>query len=215
MKRQVFLVWFGIFFIWAVYRATFQLPEAIDELLIKPLVFVAPIIFVVWIWENKPLKSLGLKFKPRGLLIDLYIGVVMGILLAVEALLANYFKYGKFSFAPIAALYLAGGVGRFLFLNMATSFSEEVLARGYLYKRLYKESHEQLASAIVASCLFTIIHLPIMFTRLHLSGNALIFYPLSIFTMGMVNSYIFTLRGTLALPILIHTFWNMTVSLYL
>ena len=72
-----------------------------------------------------------------------------------------------------------------------------------------------MASAIVASALFTLIHLPIMFTRLYLTGNALIFYPLSIFSMGMVNSYLFTLRGTLVLPILVHTFWNMTISLYL
>lgn len=211
----MFVVWFIIFIVWAFYRAYYVLPESIDELIIKPLVFAVPVIFLVWIWENKPLKYLGLSFSARGFMVDLYIGVVLGILLAVEGLIANYLKYGKFSFGPIEALFLAGGVGSFLAVNLATSVSEEILGRGYLYNRLFKASKQQMASAIVASALFTLIHLPIMFTRLYLTGNALIFYPLSIFSMGMVNSYLFTLRGTLVLPILVHTFWNMTISLYL
>ena len=215
MKKQVFLVWFAIFIVWAFYRAYFQFPETVDELIVKPLIFVVPIIFLVWIWENKPLKNLGLAVKLKDFMTDIYIGVVLGILLAVEGLIANYIKYFRFSFSPIQSLFLAGGLGRFLLLNLATSFSEELLARGYLYNRLYKLSKEQMASAIVSSVLFTLIHLPIMFTRLHLTGNALIFYPLSIFTMGIVNSYLFTMRRSLVLPILIHTFWNMTVSLYL
>ena|SRR3989338_11256566 len=215
MKRQVFLVWFAIFIVWAFYRAYFQLTEGVDELIVKPLIFVAPVIFISWILENKPLRNVGLIFKAKESMVDFYIGIVLGILLAVEGLLVNYLKYGRFSFGPVESLFLAGGVGTFLLYNIATSFSEEVFARGFLYKRLFKASGEQLASAIVGSILFTLIHIPIMFTRLHLTGNALIFYPLSIFTMGIVNSYLFTLRRSLVLPILVHTFWNMTVSLYL
>ena len=215
MKRQVFLVWFLIFLAWAFYRAKFILPEALDELIIKPLIFVVPVLFIVWIKENKPLKNLGLVFRPKAFMVDLYIGVVLGILLAVEGLFANYLKYGRFSFGPIESVLLAGGIGTFLLLNLVTSFSEEVFARGFLYNRLYKATREQFASAVVSSILFALIHLPIMFTRLHLTGNALLFYPLSIFTMGMVNSYLFSLRGSLVLPILVHTFWNMTISLYL
>ena len=83
MKRQVFIVWFLIFVIWAFYRASFDLPETIDELLIKPLVFFLPPLFIVWIWENKRLSELGLSIKPSRFMADLYIGVVLGILLAV------------------------------------------------------------------------------------------------------------------------------------
>lgn len=215
MKRQAFLVWFVIFIVWAFYRANIVLPETIDEFIIKPLIFAGPVIFIVWVWENKPLRNIGLGISGKGLMLDLYIGVVLGILLAVEGLLANFLKYGRFSFGPIEALFSAGGIGVFFLLNIATSFSEEVFARGFLYNRLFKASNEQLASAVVSSILFTLIHIPIMFTRLHLTGNALIFYPVSIFTMGLVNCYLFSLRRTLTLPILVHAFWNMTISLYL
>jgi len=215
MRRQTFLVWFVIFVLWAFYRAYFILPEATDEFIVKPLIFFMPVLFVVWVWEKRPLKDLGLRIRVKDFMVDLYIGVVLGILLAVEGLLANYLKYGKFSFMPTGSLSSAGSINFFLLLNLVSSFSEEVLARGFLYNRIYRASKEQMASAIVSSFLFLLIHIPIMFTRLHLTGNALIFYPLSIFAMGIVNSYLFTLRGTLVLPILVHTFWNMTISLYL
>lgn len=215
MKKQVFLVWFLIFLVWSFYRAFFALPEAVDELLIKPLIFVLPIVFIVWILENKSFREIGLQTTFKILLIDVYIGVVLGILLAVEGLLANYLKYGRFSFGPIEALYQAGGVGFFLLINLATALCEEIFARGFMYNRLYKASREQMASAVISSILFTLIHVPIMFTRLHLTGNALIFYPMSIFVMGIVNAYLFSLRGSLVLPIMVHTFWNMTISLYL
>lgn len=215
MKRQTFIVWFLIFIIWAIYRAKVILPESIDEFIVKPLIFVVPPVFLVWVWENKKLKDLGLAFQAKDFLTDLYIGVVLGIILAVEGLMANYLKYQKFSFEPIDAVVLAGGIGSFLMINLATAVSEEILGRGFLYGRLYKATRNQLWSAATASLLFMLLHLPVMFTRLHLSGTAMIFYPLSIFLMGVTNSYLYSFRKNLILPILLHTFWNMTVSLYL
>ena len=215
MKRQTFIIWFLIFIIWAFYRSKIALPEKIDEFIVKPLIFVVPPVFLVWVWENKKLKELGLVFEVKKFLTDLYIGVVLGIILAVEGLMANYLKYGKFSFEPVDAVIAAGGIGSFLLINLATAVSEEILGRGFLYGRLYKATKKQLWSAMIASFLFMLLHFPIMFTRLHLTGSALLFYPLSIFLMGVTNSYLYTLRGNLLLPILLHAFWNMTVSLYL
>ena len=215
MKRQVFILWFLVFVVWAIYRAKVILPESIDEFIVKPLIFVVPPVFLVWVWENKKLKELGLVFEVKKFLTDLYIGVVLGIILAVEGLMANYLKYGKFSFEPVDAVVVAGGIGTFLLINMTTAVSEEILGRGFLYGRLYKATKKQLWSAMIASFLFMLLHFPIMFTRLHLTGSALLFYPLSIFLMGVTNSYLYTLRGNLLLPILLHAFWNMTVSLYL
>lgn len=215
MKRQIFIVWFFIFILWSFYRAYFYLPETVDEFIVKPLIFVVPVLFVVWVWENRKIKELGLWVKAKDFIFDLYIGVVLGIILAVEGLLANFLKYGQFSFEPVRAVFLAKGIMPFLLINLAASISEEILGRGYLYSRLYKVSKNQLGAAIFSSFLVVILHLPIMFTRLHLSGNALLFYPLSIFLMGVTNSYLYSLRRSLTLPILLHTFWNMTISLYL
>lgn len=215
MKHQVFIVWFVIFLVWAFYRAYFFLPESIDEIFIKPLIFVLPVLYVVLVREKKKLSDLGLVSKLKDLFTDLYIGVVIGVLFAMEGLLVNYLKYGKFSFSPILASKISGGVGLFLLINFATSFWEEILGRGFLYKRLYKITNNQFGSAFTSSFLFLLLHVPILFTRLHLSGTLLLVYPISILLLGITNSYIFSIRGSLVLPILIHTFWNMTVALYL
>lgn len=215
MKHQVFIVWFIIFILWAFYRANVVMAEWVDELLVKPLVFVLPVLYVVLIREKKKLKELGLAPRAKDFFVDLYIGVAIGILFALEGLLVNYLKYGKFSFTPILAAKITGGIGLFILINLITSLWEEILARGYLYKRLHQISQNQFGAAIISSFLFLLLHIPILFTRLHLTGTSLIVYPVSILLLGITNSYIFSLRGSLTLPILIHTFWNMTVALYL
>lgn len=215
MKRQVFIVWFVIFLAWAFYRVKFNLPENIDEFLIKPLIFVLPVIYIVIVREKKKLAELGIAPKPKDFFLDLYIGVAIGILFALEGLLVNFFKYGQYNFAPIFAVKVSGGIVWFLILNGVTALWEEILGRGYLYGRLYKTTKHQLWSALVSSFLFLLLHVPIMFTRLHLLGVSLLVYPLSIMLLGITNSYLFTYRKSLTLPILIHTFWNLTVSLYL
>lgn len=215
MKRQVYSVWFFIFLAWAFYRSKFFLPEWADELIVKPLIFVLPVIYIVIIREKNKFKELGIPTSLKDLLLDLYIGVAVGVFFAFEGLLANYLKYGKFSFGPIDALKLSGGVPFFLLLNLVTGISEEILARGYLYKRLYKISQNQLWASVYSSFFFLLLHIPIMFTRLRLTGTSLIVYPISILILGITNCYIFSYRKNLTLPILIHTFWNMTVALYL
>lgn len=215
MRRQVFVVWFIIFLAWAFYRAYFFYPEWVDELIVKPIVFVLPVLYAVLRVEKKGLKSLGLKLAPLSFFVDLYVGFILGVIFAIEGLVVNFVKYSKFSFVPILAVSQIGGWGSFFLLNLATSIWEEILGRGYLYQRLYKSGNDQLGSALSASFLFLLLHIPIMFTRLDLMGISLIIYPLSIFLLGVANSYILSLRRSLVLPVLIHLFWNMTVALYL
>jgi len=215
MKRRLFILWFIIFLAWALYRANFFNPDWIDEFIVKPLIFVLPVLVVNFFVERQGLVGLGLSAPFKNLLIDGYIGVVLGVLFAVEGMFANLIKYGTFSFTPLLQFHLAGGVGLFLLINIATAVSEEILARGYLYNRLFTLSKQQFWAALVSNLLFLILHIPIIFSRLHLSGFSIIMYPATIVILGFTNCYLFTLRKSIVLPILLHTFWNMTVALYL
>lgn len=212
---MVFLVWFAIFLVWALYRAYFNLPEWIDELVAKPVIFAFPILYLVLIREKGDLSELGLKPSPKEFMTDLYSGVFLGVLFALEGLGANYLKYGNFSFSPSQALKVTSGVGVFFLINLMTSVWEEILGRGYLYQRLYKITNNQFSASLTSSFLFLLLHVPIMFTKLHLTGSSLIIYPISILLLGITNCYLFSLRGSLTLPILLHAFWNMTVALFL
>jgi membrane protease YdiL (CAAX protease family) len=215
MKRQVIIVWFAVFLLWAFYRAYFINPEWLDELIVKPVFFILPVFFAVLVFEKQTLATLGIAPSLRNFFLDLYAGVVLGILFAFEGIFANYIKNGEIAFAPILASKVSGGMGFFLLLNLATSVSEEILGRGYIYQRLYQASKNQFGAALLSSLLFLLLHVPIMLTQLHLMGTSLILYTVSIFLLGMANSYLYTLRGSLTLPVLVHTFWNMTVALYL
>jgi membrane protease YdiL (CAAX protease family) len=218
MRKQVFLVWFFIFLVWSFYRAYFYFPEWLDEIFIKPLVFTGPIFFLVLYREEKGkegLRELGLWPNFKDLLMDIYIGVAVGILFAFEGLFANFIKYGTFSLSPIFAFRVVSGLLPFFISNLFTAFWEEILGRGFLFKRLSKSTDNQLDAAFTSSFLFLLLHIPILFTRLHLTGTSLLVYPLSILLLGIVNSFLFAYRGSLVLPILIHTFWNMTVALYM
>lgn len=215
MRRQVFIVWFGIFLAWALFRANFVLSEWVDELLVKPAIFVLPVMGVIIFREKKSLCSLGICPSPKDFLLDLYIGVVIGIIFALEGLFSNYLKHGTFSFAPILAAKTAGGMIYFLLLNLSTSIWEEILGRGYLFKRLYEVTDKLAHSAFTASFLFLLLHIPIIFTRLHLKGSTLIIYICTTILLGITNCYLLSIRKSLTLPILIHTFWNMTVALFL
>jgi membrane protease YdiL (CAAX protease family) len=215
MRREVFLIWFLIFLIWAFYRAYFSLPEAFDEFIAKPLIFLGPVAYLVFVREKKGIRELGFGASPRNVMLDIYIGVILGILFAMQGLLANYVKYGTLALAVPDAVRGSGGILLFLLINTATSIAEEVLGRGFLYNRLFRTSGNQMGSALISSMLFLLLHLPIMLTRLHLMGASLIVYPISILILGITNCYLFSLRGSLTLPILVHTFWNMTVALYL
>lgn len=214
VKHQVFFVWFLIFIIWAFYRAYFRLPEWLDEFLIKPLVFFLPVFYLVIIRRKQPLSELGLASSPKNFFTDLYLGVAIGVLFTLEGLLAHYLKNGAFSFAPLLVVKNVG-IGWFFLINLSTSLWEEILGRGYLYNQLYKATKNQLWAALASSFLFLLLHVPIMFTQLHLMGSSLLIYPISILLLGITNSYVFGLRGSLTLPVLLHTFWNMTVALYL
>ena len=214
VKHQVFFVWFLIFIVWAFYRAYFRLPEWVDEFIVKPLVFFLPVFYLVIVRKKQPMSELGLPSSPKNFFTDLYLGVAVGVFFALEGLLANYLKYGKFSFAPILAAK-SFPLGWFFLINLSTSIWEEILGRGYLYNQLYKATKNQLWAAFASSFLFLLLHVPIMFTQLHLMGTSLLIYPVSILLLGITNSYVFSLRGSLTLPILLHTFWNMTIALYL
>ncbi len=210
--KRVYIVWFVIFIVWTIYRAFFRFPEAVDELIVKPLIFIAPVLYFVLFVEKNTLESIGLTAK--NLFREIYLGLGIGVFFAIEGLLVNLVKYGTFSFLPIAAVSSVG-LTLFLLFTLFTSVSEEILGRGYVYSRIAASEANQFKAIIIASFLFLLLHVPILFTQLNLTGASLVIYLSSIFILGVTNSYMFSIRKSLVIPIFIHIFWNATVALYL
>ncbi len=205
--NNVFKIWFIIFVIWTFFRAYFRFPEWVDELIVKPVVFV---ILPITVLKLKTVPGFESKKTVNK---DLIIGVGMGIVFGFASLLANKLKYGSFSFDPTIPL-LGSGLIVYLGLSLATSISEEVLGRGIFFSHFRKDLGV-IDAACVSSMLSLSLHFPIVFTQLNYDTYTFFIFIISVFVLSMINSILYHFRGNLVLPILLHLFWNMSVALYL
>lgn len=207
----VYRLWGWILLVWSLYRYFFKLPEWVDELIAKPLVFVLPVLWYVAKKEKQHLDSLGITSKR--LFTSLYIGLGFGLVFALEGLAANAIKYGGIKANPIAAFQQYGFL--LIILSLATAFSEELLSRGFIFKRIYEKTKNLPYASLISTVLFVALHIPILVTTLKFQGLTLILFIATDFVLGMANSLLFYNTGSLVAPILVHIFWNMTVALYL
>ncbi|MBI3559709.1 CPBP family intramembrane metalloprotease [Candidatus Gottesmanbacteria bacterium] len=210
--EPVFQLWGWILLTWSLYRYFFKLPEAVDEFVVKPLVFVLPVLWYVVKKEKRDLTTLGLTTK--NLFTSLYVGLGFGFVFALEGIAANAIKYGKIQISPIPALEQYGLV-TLLILSFATAFSEELLNRGFLFTRILEKSKSLPYAAILSTVLFVLLHVPILVTTLKLQGMTLVLFFITDFILGLANSLLYYNTRSLLAPILVHVFWNMTVALYL
>lgn len=219
MVARVLLVWLIVFFLWSLVRVFLQLPEGLETVSLKPIIFVLPVLLTLHLWEGKSFKrslsDIGLTPKARDIALDLYIGVVIGILFATEGLLVNVWKYQGYIFFPIERVASSGGIFPFLLLNAASSLWEEIFGRGYLYNKLAKSLHSIVRGAFFSSILMLFLHVPVMIALLPSSPSTFLLSAISIFLLSITNCILFASRRSLLLPILVHLFWNMTVALYI
>jgi membrane protease YdiL (CAAX protease family) len=207
----VYHIWAWILLAWSLYRYFFKLPEWADEFIFKPLIFVLPVLWYVLKKEKRNLASIGITGK--NFFNSLYIGIGFGMVFALEGLFAHLIKYGKLTVNPIAAFQ---NFGFFLIvISLATAFCEELLSRGFIFRRIYEKTKNLPFSALVGAILFILLHVPILVTTTKLQGATLILFFATDLILAFANSMLLVTTGSLVAPILVHIFWNMTVSLYL
>ncbi|MCL4360542.1 CPBP family intramembrane metalloprotease [Patescibacteria group bacterium] len=210
--EPVYQLWAWILLVWSLYRYFARFPEWVDEFIFKPLVFVGPVLWYVGKVEKRTLESIGLTTK--NFFTNLYIGIGIGFLFAVEGIAANALKYGHVQIVPIQALQQYGVV-MLLLLSAATAFSEELLSRGFVFRRLLERTKNLPFAIGMSTILFVLLHIPILVTALNLHGPTLVLFFVTDFVLGCANALMFYNTGSLVAPILMHVFWNMTVALYL
>lgn len=209
--QRVLNVWGLILIVWSVYRTKLQLPEWFDELVAKPLVFMLPVYVSIQKYEKKAFFE-QIWLRKKTVLTDIYVGLFIGGLFFLTAFLSSYLRVGNFSFFDELLsknLFVAA------ILTLATAISEEVLSRGYILKRLYEDSLNMYSSAFLASVLFLVLHIPILFTVPNLSGSLLLLFLATDFILSLVNSFVFLDRKSLLAPILIHAIYNFAILFYI
>lgn len=194
--------------IWGCYRLLFKLPDEVEEVFIKPFIWLLPIFYLLKV-EKAKLSSLGLTFK--NIFPALYFSLGLGSFFVLEALIVNYLKYGGFHFAANLG---EGAILTSLGLSFATAISEEVSFRGYIFNRLWKIFKKELPANLITTAVWVLIHVPITFFvwKLPLVDTLIYLFLTTLFGAG--SSFIFARTQNVVSSILLHVLWEWPIILF-
>ena len=207
-KRATYLAVY-LLIVWGFYRFLFQLPEAVEELFIKPIIWLLPVFYLV-IRGREGLDSLGITSK--NLFPAVYYALGLGAFFVIEALIINLIKYkGQFNLgANIGALALLPALG----LSFATAISEEITFRGYIFTRVWKFIGKELPANLLTSFFWALIHVPITIFIWKLDFSASVVYLILTTLFGIGSAFIYARTKNIISPILLHVLWQWPIILF-
>jgi len=209
--KHVFALFSFIFVVWSFYRYLPQvLPLWVEELVLKPLLWLGPTFWLVKKVERQPFSSLGL--TSQKLFPSFYWGIGLGLVFAFEGLLTHIFKYRGLNL--IALEYSPPEFLGLFLISVVTAFSEETVFRGFLFNRLWQIWRQEGLANLVSSLLFTLIHLPIGVFVLGYSPLVMFAYLFFVFIFGFGSAFVFGRTKNLVSSILLHIFWGWPIMLF-
>jgi hypothetical protein len=169
LKRLLF--YFGyVFLVWGSFRYFIRLPEVIEELWFKPVIWLAPLFW----WQL----SLGRKIRffegdwEKTLLFGLLGGLIYFVILRLFVQTQFAFEVNK---AGISAV---------------TAIVEELTFSGFVLSLLVLETKKEGMALGLTALGFALIHLPINLFVFHLPAQALAGAFLLAFFVGLINGFL-------------------------
>jgi uncharacterized protein len=209
--KHVFALFSFIFIVWCFCRYLPQvLPLWFEELILKPLFWLGPTIWLVRRVEKQSFSSLG--FTTKKLFPSLYWGIGLGLVFALEGLLTNIVKYKGLNLASLDYSSI-NFLGIFL-ISLVTAFSEETVFRGYLFNRFWQIWGQEWLANIVSSLLFVFIHLPIGLFVLGYRPAIMLSYLFFVFIFAFGSAFVFGRTKNIISSILLHIFWSWPIVLF-
>lgn len=198
-----------VFVFWGLYRLVFRLPEAIEETILKPIVFVGSVLLVEHPrrWDKYFLSIWGTGdwFK------SLFLGLGFGLSYTIFYGLASFISFGNLELGSELADNLWAS---FIGLGIITAVWEEWLFSGYIFSELKRFTTNHMIVRIITALLFAAIHLPILAFGYKFTGTTLILQLLLLFTLGLGNTILIGFSKNLLGPIVAHTLWGVAIYLF-
>jgi len=207
IKHTTLLATF-LLIVWGFYRMLFKLPVEIEELFVKPLIWLVPVYFLVK-KEKGNLGSLGVTTK--NLFPSLYLALALGVLFALEAVIINFVKYESIDFSANL------GQDPFLIalgLSFATAVSEEIAFRGYLFNRVWRVLGDEWRANLITSTIWALIHVPIAIFWWELNPTNTVLYLFLTTLFGIGSAWVFARTKNVASSILLHVLWEWPIILF-
>lgn len=194
--------------IWGLYRLLIKFPDEVEELVIKPIIWLLPIGYILKREKNN-LASIGVTLQ--NLFPSVYFVLGLGAVFVIEAVIFNYVKHGGLDFgANLGSSPFLISLG----LSFATAFSEEITFRGYLFNRLWRLTNNEWLANGVSSLFWILIHLPVTIFIWKLSFLQAAIYLFITGLFGMGSAFIFARTGNVFSSIVLHVLWEWPIILF-
>jgi len=197
-----------LFVVWGFYRLLFQAPAPLEELIVKPLVWLLPLCILIR-REKATLESIGITF--HNFFKAVYFVMALGVVFTIFAVSVNYLKYRGLEFASnIGETSFWTAIG----LSFITAIIEEITFRGYLLTHLMAAVKSKWTATIIISIGWALIHWPIALLDWKLAPMALVAYTVVIFLFSVGTTFVFLKTRNIAAPILLHVLWQWPIILF-
>lgn len=197
-----------ILIVWGFYRVLFKLPDNIEEIILKPVIWLTPLFFLLR-REKLKISSLGITLK--NLFPAIYLSLGLGAIFAIEAIFLNFLKYKTFNFGANIG---QGGLILSLLISFATAFSEEVSFRGYIFNRLWGVLNNEWLANIITSFIWALVHIPVTIFVWKLSLSAAALYLFLTFLFGLGSAFIFARTKNVFSSVFLHVLWQWPIILF-
>lgn len=193
---------------WGFYRFLFQLPEEVEELVIKPIIWLVPV-FILLRKEKATLASIGITLK--NLFPAVYFALGLGAFFIIEAVIINFVKHGGLDFsANIGQKALLTS----LCISFATAISEEISFRGYLFSRVWSALGKEWVANIATSAVWALIHVPVTLFVWNLPLGAAVTYLFLTTLFGIGSAFVYARTRNVFSSIFLHVLWEWPIILF-
>src|SRR5512135_2099623 len=84
-----------LFIVWGLYRVNFKFSDALEELFIKPVIWLLPFLYI---FPRYRIKASDVGISGKNLFSSLYLALAIGVGFAFLGIIANIAKYGGINF---------------------------------------------------------------------------------------------------------------------
>lgn len=194
--------------VWGFYRNLFEYPEQIEEMIIKPVLWLLPVFYLLN-KEKLGLSSLGV--TTRNLFPAIYLALILGVVFAVEGVVVNYVKYGQIDFSANVGsnlIFIA------LLISLSTAITEELAFRGFIFNRVWHATGREWVANFIVAVMWMLIHLPITIFRWNMGLGGIAGYLLLVGVFSVGSGFLFARTRNVTSSILLHVFWEWPIILF-
>ncbi|WP_430354614.1 CPBP family intramembrane glutamic endopeptidase [Viridibacillus arvi] len=181
-----------------------SVPRAITSAVIKVVIWIIPVLLLVKVMEKEvPLSYLGLRNNFRnGLKWTGWASLVF----------ISYFVILNFTILDNNVDFRIG-FNEWLNTILLVGITEEIVFRGFLLRKLM-DSYKFWIANTITSLLFISIHFPIWFYKGLFEFPYILTTSLTVFILSIIFGYVYKKSGSLWSVIVIHSLYNLLVSLF-